>query len=137
MPFTYDRTIRFQDTDAAGVVYFANILAISHEAYEASLGAAGIDLKDFFSGRDLAVPITHAHADFLRPLFCGDRVTIHLTPRQISDTEFEVEYQLVLSDRPEKQVSRAMTRHVCVQPATRTRIALPIVILQWLEQLAS
>ncbi|MEO1763007.1 MAG: 1,4-dihydroxy-2-naphthoyl-CoA hydrolase, partial [Cyanobacteria bacterium J06629_18] len=26
MSFTYNRTIRFQDTDAAGVVYFANVL---------------------------------------------------------------------------------------------------------------
>ncbi|MCS6813641.1 MAG: acyl-CoA thioesterase [Cyanobacteria bacterium] len=134
MAFTYDRTIRFQDTDAAGVVFFANILAICHEAYEASLAASSVDLKSFFSGRELAVPITHTRADFLRPLFCGDRITIQLTPQQTSDTDFEVQYQLVSSERPDKLVSSVFTRHVCVQVATRTRTHLPATILQWLEQ---
>jgi 1,4-dihydroxy-2-naphthoyl-CoA hydrolase len=32
MIFTYQRTIRFADTDAAGVVYFYKILIIIHEA---------------------------------------------------------------------------------------------------------
>ncbi|MFS8118916.1 MAG: acyl-CoA thioesterase, partial [Microcoleus sp.] len=45
MSFSYTRTVRFQDTDAAGVVYFANVLAMCHEAYEASLAASGINLK--------------------------------------------------------------------------------------------
>ena len=48
MPFEYPRTIRFADTDAAGVVYFAQILSICHEAYEASLQASGIELRQFF-----------------------------------------------------------------------------------------
>ena len=48
MAFTLRRVIRFQETDAAGVVYFANLLALCHEAYEASLAHAGIALKPFF-----------------------------------------------------------------------------------------
>lgn len=45
--YIYKRIIRFQDTDAAGVVYFANILAMGHEAYEASLNQVEINLKSF------------------------------------------------------------------------------------------
>ena len=40
MPFTYERTIRLGDTDAAGIMFFANYLVLCHEAYEASLAAA-------------------------------------------------------------------------------------------------
>ena len=50
--FVYTRSIRFHETDAAGVVYFANVLVLCHEAYEASLAAAGIDLGEFFSDPD-------------------------------------------------------------------------------------
>ncbi|MEM6398800.1 MAG: thioesterase family protein, partial [Cyanobacteria bacterium P01_D01_bin.116] len=64
MSFTYNRTIRFQDTDAAGVVYFANVLAICHEAYEASLESLGIDIKQFFTNSSTAFPIIHADVDF-------------------------------------------------------------------------
>lgn len=48
MSFYYTRIVHFQDTDAAGVIYFANILAICHEAYEASLAAFNINLRFFF-----------------------------------------------------------------------------------------
>ena len=37
MPFSYSRSVRFADTDAAGVVFFANYLALCHEAYEEAL----------------------------------------------------------------------------------------------------
>jgi len=49
MAFVYQRTIHFPDTDAAGVVFFPNYLAICHEAYEEALAAAGINVRAFFS----------------------------------------------------------------------------------------
>lgn len=94
MSFTYQRIVRFQDTDAAGVVYFANVLAICHEAYEASLAASGIDLNTFFRGTDVAIPIVHASVDFMRPLRCGDRLEIHLTPTPLSSSEFAIAYRV-------------------------------------------
>ncbi|MEM9980588.1 MAG: acyl-CoA thioesterase, partial [Cyanobacteria bacterium P01_D01_bin.2] len=61
--YTYRRTIRFHETDAAGVVYFANVLTLCHEAYEASLAAAGINVRVFFGGGSLAVPVVHGSVD--------------------------------------------------------------------------
>ena len=88
MPFTYDRIIRFADTDAAGVVYFANVLSICHEAYEAALAAAGIDFKSLFSNPTAAFPIVHASADLRRPISYGDRLLIRVSIRQRSEEWF-------------------------------------------------
>jgi 1,4-dihydroxy-2-naphthoyl-CoA hydrolase len=131
LPFTHHRTIRFSDTDAAGVVYFANVLSICHEAYEASLAASGINLQSFFNNPAAAIPITHASVDFLRPMFCGDPVVIHLTPQQLSENKFEITYQLVATSS-EQQLAKAITRHVCIDPTTRKKIQLPDAIAQWL-----
>lgn len=132
MPFVYQRRIRLQDTDAAGVVYFANILPICHEAYEESLGAAGIELKSFFQNPAAAIPIVHASVDFLQPLVCGDRLEVHLTPRPLTDQTFEVHYTITLAGT-EQQVSRACTRHICINPQTRFRQSLPPKMRQWLH----
>jgi 1,4-dihydroxy-2-naphthoyl-CoA hydrolase len=137
MPFVYQRTVRFSDTDAAGVVYFANVLAICHEAYEASLAAVGIDLRVFFSGVEVAFPIAHASVDFFRPLVCGDRLEIHLTPKLLQDSEFEIAYAVFWEGKLERSVSHAWTRHVCIDPATRKRQTLPTTISQWLERWTS
>lgn len=133
MSYRYHRTICFRDTDAAGVVYFANVLALCHEAYEMSLSAAGISPKAFFAPAELAFPIAHASVDFFYPLFCGDRVEICCTPRQTSDSDFEIVYDVLLESR-DRPVSRARTRHVCIDTATRTRKDLPVSITQWLQQ---
>jgi 1,4-dihydroxy-2-naphthoyl-CoA hydrolase len=130
MPFTYHRTVHFPDTDAAGVVYFSNILSICPEAYEESLGLSGINLKAFFSSPLIAFPIVHASVDFLRPVFCGDRLLISLIPQRLGVDKFEVTYEIVLA---EVLVAKAITRHVCINVSSRSKQELSGEIMQWLE----
>jgi 1,4-dihydroxy-2-naphthoyl-CoA hydrolase len=130
----YERTINFRDTDAAGVVYFANGLSLCHEAYEASLAASGINLKTFFKGETIAVPITHASIDFFKPMFCGDRIAIALTTELLSSTEFQINYQLFFGER-DKVIAKAITKHTCIDVATRKRCNLYPALLEWLERL--
>lgn len=132
MAFFYTRTVRFQETDAAGVVYFANVLAMCHEAYEASLVASGVNLKTFFSNPSVAIPIVHAGVDFFRPLFCGDLLTIELIPNQLSDNEFEIVYRVFVGEVTDKCAAQAITRHVCIEPAKRSRHSLAAEMMQWL-----
>ena len=131
MAYIYQRTIRFSDTDAAGVVYFANTLAICHEAYEASLIEAGIDARRFFSPSTTAFPIVHTEADYLRPAFCGDRQEIHLIPSLTAESDFEVQYVICVAGNSGKPTSKALTKHVCINPVTRERQPLPQKILDW------
>jgi 1,4-dihydroxy-2-naphthoyl-CoA hydrolase len=126
MSFSYEYIIQFRDTDAAGVVYFANILSICHIAYEASLIESGIDLKTFVNNPEFAVPITHASADFFKPLYCGDRITIELTPRSIDSCRFEITYQL--------DSATTITKHIVIDPNTRKRKELPMILTNWLGQ---
>ncbi|MEG3902571.1 thioesterase family protein [Microcoleus sp. B4-C5] len=137
MPFTYTRTVRFQDTDAAGVVYFANVLAMCHEAYEASLAASGINLKAFFSNSEVAFPILHASVDFYRPMFAGDRLMIQLTPKQVTGDEFEIAYQLFSEEVAERSAAKALTKHVCIDAVSRTRKQLSEELMEWMRKFES
>ncbi|MEI6330631.1 MAG: thioesterase family protein [Pseudanabaena sp. ELA645] len=129
----YERTINFRDTDAAGVVYFANGLSLCHEAYEASLAASGINLQSFFKGETIAVPITHASIDFFKPMFCGDRIAIALTTEILSSSEFQINYQLFFVEG-DKAIAKAITKHTCIDVATRKRCNLYPALLEWLER---
>ncbi len=131
---TYYRTIHFSDTDAAGVVYFATLLSICHEAYENSLQASGIDLKTFFQGSDIAVPIIHAEIDFYQPLFCGDRLQINLITTQLNETDFEIFYTIFHESSLDKCVAKAKTKHVSINPKIRQRTTLSSLMIQWIEK---
>lgn len=135
MPFIYQRTVRFQDTDAAGVVYFANALTICHEAYEESLATSGINIKLFFSNPNVAIPIVHASVDFFRPIFCGDKVSIHLSPCQLGNDNFEINY--IIMSAGERQITKAITRHVCINAVSRSRQELSNEMMLWLQQWGS
>jgi 1,4-dihydroxy-2-naphthoyl-CoA hydrolase len=129
MLFSYSRIIHFADTDAAGVVYFANVLAMCHEAYEVMLQAIGFNLRDFFRNPILAIPIIHGEVDFYKPMFCGDQIEIKLETNLINETEFIINYQIF--DQDMKQLlAKSQTQHVCINPETRKRTKLPEQILE-------
>jgi 1,4-dihydroxy-2-naphthoyl-CoA hydrolase len=144
IPFTYPRTVRFQDTDAAGVVYFANVLSMCHESYEASLAAAGIDVKSFFRAETVALPIIHAEIDYAQPMFCGEEYLISVTPLLLSPDKFENRYQIRAAVNPEPEpqteaivIAQAVTLHLCIDAKTRKRRALPSDVRHWLEHIPS
>lgn len=131
MAFTYCHTIHFKDTDAAGVVYFANVLSICHEAYEASLAATGFDLRQFFGKGDVAVPISHAEVDFRKPLRCGDVITVYLTTQTLDIERFSTHYQVF--DPKNRVAAIARIDHICINARDRRRCPLPQALQDWLH----
>ncbi len=133
MPFSYPRTIHFADTDAAGVVFFANYLSIAHEAYEEALAAAGIDIARFFADHGLIIPISRSTADYLRPLACGEKIRVTVTPTALSENTFALDSTLSKLGPPEKVAGRIRTEHVCISSQTRDRLALPPALAEWVK----
>lgn len=132
----YHHTIRLEDTDAAGVVYFARLLSICHYAYEAAIAQAGINLAQVLAEGELAIPIIEAQIRFFAPLCLGDEITIKVVPKTIEASQFQVDYSIYTprdkhgGDRP---VSQASTHHVCINPKTRQRQPLTPQLTQWLQ----
>ena len=131
MPFSYHRTVRLADTDAAGVVFFARTLALCHEAYEESLAAAGLDLNELLGAAGIVVPISRSEADYKRPLRVGDKVRVTVTPAALSENSFVVRYEITRLATPEKLSAIARTEHVCTSPAKRERAPLPPKLAAW------
>ncbi|MDM7936194.1 MAG: acyl-CoA thioesterase [Cyanobium sp. CZS 48M] len=142
------RSVRFGETDAAGVMHFHQLLRWCHEAYEESLEAFGISAAAIFptpswtpetrdkgdpSQAKVALPIAHCRADFLAPLVCGDLLAIALGPRRLTSGSFEVSYSFACLEGASRPVAWGLTRHVAIDPISRRRCDLPGVIERWLE----
>ena len=134
MGFDYLRIIRFGETDAAGVMYFAVALQICHEAYEASLAATGIDLVQFFSPSGQAVPVVHVQANYFLPLRCGDDVEIGVKPTQIAAERFAISYRLYAAKDCRQLLATAETQHVAIDPESRAKVPLSPELLRWLQR---
>jgi 1,4-dihydroxy-2-naphthoyl-CoA hydrolase len=135
------RTVRFGDTDAAGVMHFHQLLRWCHEAYEESLETFGIGAASVFPGAasgegsppaplPVGLPIVHCSADYRRPLHTGERLGIRLDPQRLDPGSFEVRYRF---ERQGEEVAHGLTRHLAIDSASRQRCPLPQAIQRWLE----
>jgi 1,4-dihydroxy-2-naphthoyl-CoA hydrolase len=134
MPFAYLRTIHFADTDAAGVVFFANYLAICHEAYEEARAAAGLEVSTFFAANGIVVPIAKCSAEYLRPLRVGDKVRVIVQPEPLGENAFALNYELTRLTPVEKRAARVRTEHVSTSMQLRERVPLPPALAAWVQQ---
>jgi 1,4-dihydroxy-2-naphthoyl-CoA hydrolase len=133
MPFAYQRTVHFGDTDAAGVVFFPNYLVICHEAYEEALTAAGIELKTFFAQTGTVVPVVKSEADYLRPLSCGDKLRVTVAPTALTPNSYAIRFEVIRLGAAEKITARIRTEHVCIDAKTRERTPLPGPLAAWVQ----
>lgn len=136
MSYLYPRTIHLADTDAAGVVYFAQLLHICHEAYETCLTAVGMDWQALLHTQTVAIPITHAEIDYFKPIHWGDRLTLYLDPQTQNTSQFTVNYRIypaMISPDTARPLAIAKTEHTSIQPRERKRCELPEPIQQWLR----
>ena len=114
--FEHRLRVRFQHTDPAGIVFFANILVYCHEAFEEFLRAGGMPLEEFLGKREQILLLGHAEATFKRPFRVGQLVTVRLSVGRIGDRSFRLEYDL-FSEKKE-HLATAATVHISVDPKT-------------------
>ncbi|MBI3602596.1 MAG: acyl-CoA thioesterase [Candidatus Omnitrophica bacterium] len=131
--FTYKTQIYLHDTDAAGLIFFANQLKIVHNAYEQLLEKFGCSFQSMLRGGKYFLPIVHAESDYKTPLFVGDQIAITVRVGHIGHTSFSFEYIL---KRGKTLVGTVKTVHVSVNTKTRRKMPLPMRMRKALETYA-
>ena len=132
------RTVRFGETDAAGVVHFLELFKWCHETWEESLERYGIDLQDIFPTTqistcklDVALPVVHCEANYFKPLYVGDTINIELNPEKINESSFVLRF--IFKKNGEKIVTTNIN-HVSINPITREKCALSEQINLWIHE---
>jgi acyl-CoA thioester hydrolase len=113
-------TVYFEDTDTAGIVYYANYLKFMERARSDMLRAAGIDQKAELGASGSAYAVVEANIKYRRPAYLGEdllivskidsvrsaSVTIHQRvmrgPEEIADAAITAAF-LTSDQRPQRQ----------------------------------
>ncbi|MBK6911625.1 MAG: acyl-CoA thioesterase [bacterium] len=122
-PFLFPYTISLHDSDAAGIIFSANLFRICHEAYEAMMAELGYSIGYLLKQRPFGLPLVHLDGDFIKPSRVGDHVTIEARVVEMNRSSFRVEYALRTPDG--STCARAATVHVCVEVKTYKSTPLP------------
>lgn len=118
-------TVRFQDVDAAGLVFFARFFDYFHDAYAGFLRARGAPIEGAIRDGSWIAPLRHAEADYIRPLRFADAISVVVAAVELADTEYTIGYRVV---RGGEVVCVGRTVHVAVDRAGGGRMAVPEVL---------
>ncbi len=127
--------VRFQDIDAAGIVFFARVFELFHDGYVAALAANGVSLAKVLDERVWAAPITHSEARFRRPMRFGDELVVELRVER-AEREITVRYRVCAHGDSSIEHASGSTTHAFVDRATFRRIDVPPEVLRALENKA-
>jgi 1,4-dihydroxy-2-naphthoyl-CoA hydrolase len=130
--FVHHLRVRLRDTDAAGVIYFANQLDMAHAAYEAWLYDAGVDFAALVTGPAASLPVVHAEIDFAGPLRVGDDVSIAVHVDRVGERSFTLAYVFTRGDGV--RVGRAKMIHAGLDRVLGTSAPLPAAVRDVLER---
>ena len=93
------RSVRFQDIDAAGILYYPRAFEYFHDAYLAHLAAHGIDVPAVLRERTWGAPLAHAEADFRAPMYFGDPIVVEIEGAEVGRSSLSVRYRVRADSR--------------------------------------
>ena len=112
----YTRHVRFEEVDAAGILFFARYLSYAHEAMEHFFVGLPGGYPGLIVGRHTGFPAVHVETDHRAPLRYGDVVTIETRCARLGRRSAVLEYVFLRGDG----VVAAVVRHTVVVSDLRT-----------------
>ncbi|MES2855030.1 MAG: thioesterase family protein [Bdellovibrionota bacterium] len=122
--------IRFEHTDAEGIMFFPNVYRLIHATYEDFANHIGYPYKDWFQNTDWGVPIRKSECEYYAPMRPGQSFDIEVRITDLSDSSFTSNYAITMNG---KKHADAKLVHVFVDRKTKSKTPLPTEIRGRLE----
>ena len=96
--FTYQTKIYYEDTDAGGIVYYANYLKYFERARTELIYSLGYNHKELNNKFDIKIVVHKFSITYKKPLFFEDKIIVESFVRKVSNLRIEMA-QNVLRDK--------------------------------------
>ena len=129
----HERAVRFEDVDAAGILFFGRYMHYCHDAMERFFDGVTGGYVDLITRRKIGFPAVHVDADFQAPLRYGDVARIEVSVEKVGTTSATFSYSMI---RTRDGVKVASVRHVTVATdlTKMTKVPLPDDVRALLHQ---
>jgi acyl-CoA thioester hydrolase len=124
MPSVFDWTVRvyYEDTDAGGIVFYANYLKFFERARTEWLRAAGIGQQELLDREGVAFVVKNATVDYVAPARLDDEIKLTTIIDKLGRASIHFLQQ---AWRGEQLLTTAKVKVGCVDAATMRPRSLP------------
>ena len=120
--FKYNTKVYYEDTDAAGIVYYANYLKFMERARTEWLRSRGIDVAELADTDRLMFTVRAITLDFLKPARLSDNLDVSVAIGRMQKVSVEMTQAIV---RAEDILCTGHVRLACVDVDTLKPKAMP------------
>jgi len=121
-PYSWNVRVYYEDTDAAGVVYYANYLKYLERARTEWLAGAGVTLSALEIEHNAVFVVHRLEIDYHRPARLGDSLTISLAPVERTRVRLVVAQDILRND---ELISNARVSLACLDKRTWRPVVIP------------
>jgi acyl-CoA thioester hydrolase len=120
--YTHSYSVYWEDTDAGGVVYYANYLKFLERCRTEWLRALGIDQRRLREDRQLQFVVANIAVDFLRPAVLHDEILVTAALTRLAGATIHFKQTILRGD---EQLIDATVRVACLDSGTLKPCAIP------------
>ena len=102
--FIYNFKVYYEDTDAGGVVYYANYLKFLERARSEAIYSIGFSNLDLKRTNDVIIVVKSCNINYIRPAKFEDKLSVHSSIISISKASFKMN-QIII--RQEEKITEA------------------------------
>jgi acyl-CoA thioesterase FadM len=128
--FYAKKTLTFREADPAGIMFFGNVFAFAHDAFEEFIVAAGYAHNEWFGKFEYIIPIRQTEANFLSPFLPGQTYQIAVSVAKLGETSFQMKYVFSKENKTHAIVTMV---HAVAHRENLTKMPVPVVIRQRLQ----
>jgi acyl-CoA thioester hydrolase len=131
MAFHWPVRVYWEDTDAGGVVYYANYLRFMERARSEWLRAYGFEQDVLRDASGVVFVVRRVEVDYLSPARFNDQIDVSVELQELGRASLSVEQTLT---RGATRLVSAQVTLACVDAARFKPVKIPLPILQALTQ---
>ena len=122
MNYNEEIKIHFDLADSAGVLYFANLLKLSHQGLENLISKSEFGWNYWFNNPEFAAPIVEATSKFKKPMFAGETFTLNISLEEKGKHHLCFTYEFT---KGKDLYATARTVHVFIDKKTHSKTPIP------------
>ncbi len=130
MNFVWSVRVYYEDTDAAGVVYYANYLKFMERARTEWLRALGVEQTDLLGDHEVVFVVRHVAAKYHQAARFNDALLIETRIQQLTPVRIKFAQSIM---RDGVQLVSSEVEVVCVNATTFKPVKIPQHIIDLLE----
>ena len=129
-PFNWPVRVYYEDTDAQGVVYYANYFRFMERGRTEWLRALGVDQVALMQDERRIFVVTETKAEFIAPARFNDEVVVTARLAGLTRATFDIEQNIYLGSLEGKLLLRGSVRAAYINADTMRPTRVPASIFE-------